>query len=168
MKFQLQKRAVLHFISFVFLLCVFTTASAKKPYGAPISFEQAKIVMAKAEATAKENNWNVVISIVDSGGHLVMLHRLDTTQFGSVNISQQKAETAVAFRRPTAVFQELIAKGGKNIRLLNLNSGNSGVYEGGVPIIVDGKIIGGIGVSGVASSDDAIIAQAGADSLLKK
>lgn len=163
-----QKRFVLRLFSFTFLLFVFITANAKNPYGAPISLKQAKTVMATAEAMAKKNNWNVVISIVDSGGHLVMSQRLDTTQFGSIQISLQKAEAAVAFRRPTALFQELIAKGGKHLRLLNLNNGNASVFEGGVPIIVDGAIIGGIGVSGVASSDDAIIAQAGADSLIKK
>ena len=168
MVFQKYKSVVVRLFSFILLSFVLTGANAKNPYGAPISLEQAKMVMTKAEATAKENNWNVVITIVDSGGRLVMLQRLDTTQYGSIHISQQKAEAAVAFRRPTAFWQGLIEKGGKNLRILNLTNGDAGVLEGGVPIIVGGEIIGGIGVSGVASSHDAIVAQAGADSLVKK
>lgn len=168
MIFRFHKNIAARLLSAFFLILAFSSANASKPYGAPISLEQAKIVMAKAEATAKENNWNVVISIVDSGGKLVMLQRLDSTQFGSIHISRQKAESAVAFRRPTKFWQDLIEKGGKNVRILNLTNGDAGVFEGGVPIIVNGQIIGGIGVSGVASSNDAIIAQAAADSLSKK
>lgn len=139
-------------------------AQTPPPYGMPISLEQAKKAMAAAEAEAKKNNWNVVISVVDSGGHLVMLQRLENTQYGSVNVATEKASTAVAYRRPTKVFQDLIAQGGVHLRLLNL-TGDAGVLEGGVPIIVDGKIIGGIGASGVTSQQDAQIAQAGADAL---
>ena len=120
--------------------------------------------MAAAEAEAKKNNWNVVISILDSGGHLVMLQRLENTQYGSINVASEKAAAAVAYRRPTKVFQDLIAQGGVHLRLLNL-TGDAGVLEGGVPIIVDGKIIGGIGASGVMSNQDAQVAQAGADAL---
>lgn len=169
MMFHLHKNIVLRLFSFILLLFIFNSANAaNEPYGAPISLEQAKIAMAKAEAKAKENNWNVIIAIVDSGGHLVMLQRLDTAQHGSIQIATQKAESSVAFRRPTKVWQDLIEKGGKNLRILNLTNGDAGVLEGGVPIVIDGKIVGGIGVSGVASSNDAIIAQAGVDALSKK
>ena len=141
-----------------------THAQTPPPYGMPITLEQAKNAMAAAEAEAKKNNWNVVISILDSGGHLVMLQRLENTQYGSINVASEKAAAAVAYRRPTKVFQDLIAQGGVHLRLLNL-TGDAGVLEGGVPIIVDGKIIGGIGASGVMSNQDAQVAQAGADAL---
>jgi len=139
-------------------------AQTPPPYGAPMSLDQAKKAMTAAETEAKKNNWNVVIAIVDAGGHLMMLQRLDNTQFGSVDVAREKAHAAVAFRRPTKAFQDLIAQGGEHLRLLNL-TGDAGVLSGGVPIVTDGKIIGGIGVSGVTSQQDAQIAQAGADSL---
>lgn len=134
------------------------------PYGAPLSLEQAKKAMAAAEAEALKNNWNVVIAIVDSGGHLVLLQRLENTAYGSVDVAQEKARGATAFRRPTKAFQELIAQGGAHLRLLNL-TGDAGVLEGGVPIVASGKLVGAIGVSGVTSQQDAQIAQAGADTI---
>ena len=130
----------------------------------PITIEQAKKAMAAAEAEAKKNSWNVVIAILDSGGNMVMLQRLDNTQFGSIKLATEKAHGAAAYRRPTVAFQDLIAQGGVHLRILNF-TGDGSVVEGGVPIIVDGKIIGAIGVSGVASQQDAQIAKAGADSL---
>ena len=139
--------------------------AAPPPYGPAITLEQAKKAMASAEAEARKNNWNVVIAIVDSGGNIVMLQRLDDAQFGSIDVARQKAHTAVAFRRPTKVFQDLIAQGGVNLRLLKLEGAS--VLEGGVPIVLGGKIVGAIGVSGVTSQQDAQIAQAGADALLK-
>jgi len=131
-------------------------------YGAPISLEQAKKVMAGAEAEAKKNNWPVVIVVLDSGGQLVMLQRLDNAQWGSVDIAKEKARSAVALRRPTKALQDLIAQGGANLRLLTIGYS---VLEGGIPIIVDGKVIGGVGVSGVTSQQDAQIGQAGIDAL---
>jgi len=139
--------------------------AAPPAYGPPITLEQAKKAMASAEAEARKNSWNVVIAIVDSGGNIVMLQRLDDTQFGSIDVARQKAHTAVAFRRPTKVFQDLIAQGGVNLRLLKLEGASP--LEGGVPIVLGGKIVGAIGVSGVTSQQDAQIAQAGADALLK-
>ncbi len=137
-------------------------AQAPPPYGAPISLEQAKKVMAGAEAEAKKNNWPVVIVVLDAGGNLVMLQRLDNTQWGSVEIAKEKARSAVALRRPTKALQDLIAQGGANLRLLTIGYS---VLEGGIPIVVDGKIIGSVGVSGVTSQQDAQIGQAGIDAL---
>ena len=134
-------------------------------YGTPITLDQAKKALAAAEAEAKKNNWNVVISIVDTSGQLVTMSRLDNTQFGSVEVAREKAYSSVAFRRPTKVFQDAIAKGGENVRLLGLTGAS--LLEGGIPIVVDGKIVGGIGVSGVTSAQDAQIAQAGIDALKK-
>ena len=156
------------------LLLVAASASAQAPaapatpppppdYGPAITFEQAKKAMAGAEAEAKKNKWSVVIAIVDSGGNVVMLSRLDGAQFGSTDVAKDKAYSAVAFRRPTKVFQDLIAQGGANLRLLNLHGAS--MLEGGLPIVVGGKLIGGIGVSGVTSQQDAQIAQAGIDAL---
>jgi uncharacterized protein GlcG (DUF336 family) len=133
------------------------------PYGAPITLDMAKKAMAGAEAEAKKNSWPVVIAILDSGGQLVMLQRLDNTQWGSVEVAKDKARSAVAFRRPTKVFQDLIAQGGANMRLLNVSGAS--MLEGGIPIVVNGQVVGGIGVSGVTSQQDAQIAQAGIDSL---
>ena len=150
---------------------LFTAASASAqvpaappPYGAPISLEQAKKLMAGAEAEAKKNNWPVVIVILDSGGQLVMLKRLDNAQWGSVDIAKEKARSAVALRRPTKALQDLVAQGGANLRLLTLGYS---VLEGGIPIIVDGRIIGAVGVSGVLSTQDAQTAQAGIDAMRK-
>jgi uncharacterized protein GlcG (DUF336 family) len=132
-------------------------------YGSPISLDTAKKVMAGAEAEAKKNNWNVVIAILDSGGNLVALHRMDGTQFGSIDVARDKAYSAVAFRRPTKVFEDAVAQGGQNLRILKLSGASP--LEGGIPIVVDGKLIGGIGVSGVTSVQDAQIAKAGTDAL---
>jgi glc operon protein GlcG len=143
-----------------------TVASAQTPttpYGAPISLDQAKKVVAAAEAEARKNNWNVVIAVLDSGGHLVLLQRLDNTQFASVEVAQQKAYSAVAFRRPTKVFQDGVAAGGEGLRILKLAGATP--VEGGLPLIVDGKLVGAIGVSGVTSQQDNQIAKAGADVL---
>jgi glc operon protein GlcG len=142
-----------------------TVASAQAPpaYGPAITLEQAKKVMAGAEAEARKNNWPVVIAILDSGGHVVMLNRLDGAQWGSIDVAKDKARSAVAFRRPTKVFQDLIGQGGANLRLLNVSGAS--MLEGGIPIMADGKVIGGIGVSGVTSQQDAQIGQAGIDAL---
>src|SRR5215510_12543512 len=91
-----------------------------------------------------KNGWPVVIVILDSGGQLVMLQRLDNAQWGSVDIAKEKARSAVALRRPTKALQDLVAQGGANLRLLTLGYS---VLEGGIPIVVDGKLIGDVGVS---------------------
>jgi uncharacterized protein GlcG (DUF336 family) len=136
------------------------------PYGVPITLDQAKKVLAGAEAEAKKNNWNVVISIVDTGGQPVAMLRLDNTQFGSIEVAREKAYSAVAFRRPTKAFQDAVAQGGENLRILKLSGGSP--LEGGIPIVVDGKIIGAVGVSGVTSQQDAQIARAGIEALASK
>jgi glc operon protein GlcG len=131
------------------------------PYGPPITYQAAKKAMAAAELEAAKNSWAVAIAIVDSGGQLVMLHRLDNVQHASIRIAQGKARTALEFRRETKALEEAIARGGAGLRLLAIDEITP--LEGGLPIVVDGKIIGAIGVSGVASSQDAQIAQAGVE-----
>jgi uncharacterized protein GlcG (DUF336 family) len=135
------------------------------PYGAPISLEQAKKAMAAAEAEARKNNWPVVISIVDSGGHLVALQRLEA-QTASIDISIGKATTAAAFRRPSKALEDSLAPGGSALRILAVRSATP--LQGGVLIVVDGKIIGAIGVSGVQASQDEQVAMAGAAALAAK
>ena len=132
------------------------------PYGTPISLAEAKRAMAAAEAEAAKNNLGMAIAIVDSGGNLVMLHRLENAQLGSIRIAEDKARTAVEFRRPTRVFEDAIGGGGIGMRVLTF--GISGA-EGGVPILQDGKIIGAIGVSGGTSVQDGAVAKAGVDAL---
>jgi uncharacterized protein GlcG (DUF336 family) len=141
-------------------------AQAPPAYGAPITLDQAKKVLEGAEAEAKKNSWPMVITVLDSGGQLVAMHRLDNTQFGSIEVAREKAYSAVAFRRPTKIFQDAIGKGGENMRLLNLHGAS--LLEGGIPIVVDGKVIGAVGVSGGTSQQDAQVGQAGIDALLKK
>jgi len=140
-------------------------APPQTPYGAPITLDQAKKIMAGAETEAKKNNWPVVITILDSGGQLVMSQRLDGAQFGSIEVAREKAYSAVAFRRPTKVFEDGVAQGGINLRTLRLTGASP--LQGGIPILVDGKVIGGIGVSGVTAPQDAQVAQAGIDALAK-
>jgi uncharacterized protein GlcG (DUF336 family) len=136
------------------------------PYGAPIGLDAAKKVMAAAEAEAVKNSWPMAIVILDSTGHTVMLHRLDNTQYGSIQVAEDKAHTALDFRRPSKVFEDLVAQGGLNMRILGLRGASP--LEGGVPIMVDGKIVGAIGVSGAASNQDGQVAKAGADAAAAK
>jgi glc operon protein GlcG len=133
------------------------------PYGPPIGIESARKVMDAAEADAVKNNWAVVIAIIDSGGHIVMLHRRDETQLSSIEIAQGKAKTALMFKRPSKVLDDAISGGGGGLRFLALK--DIVPLEGGLPIVAEGKIIGAIGVSGVLSSQDAQIAQAGLDAI---
>jgi glc operon protein GlcG len=128
-------------------------------YGASITLEAAKRVAAAAEAEANANDWPMVIAIVDTGGHLILLHRIDHAQNGSVDIARRKAETAVNFKRPTKVFEDAIAQGGMHLRMLAM--GNLLPLEGGLPILEDGKVVGAIGVSGMQSTQDAQVARAG-------
>jgi len=128
------------------------------PYGPPLSIAEAKKAMAAAEAEAARNNWGVSIAIVDSGANLLMLHRLDNAQLSSIQIAEAKARTAVEFRRPTKLLEDAVAGAGAGLRVLTFGAC---VAEGGVPIVTGGKIVGAIGVSGVASEQDAQVALAG-------
>jgi glc operon protein GlcG len=133
------------------------------PYGPPINMENARKVMAGAEAEAAKNNWAVVIAIIDSGGNLVMLHRGDDVQLSSLDIAQGKAQTALRFKRPSKVLDDAISSGGAGLRFLALR--DIVPLEGGLPILLDGKIVGAIGVSGVLSAQDSQTARAGIDAL---
>lgn len=123
--------------------------------------DDAKRIAAAAEAEARRNDWPVVIAIVDDGGHLLLLMRRDNTQFGSVEVAVQKARTAIAFRRPTKVWEDHVAEG----RMRYLGLPGTLPIEGGLPITLNGRFIGAVGVSGVRSNQDAQVAQAGLDAL---
>jgi glc operon protein GlcG len=141
-------------------------AQEPMPYGAPIPLDQAKLVIAAAQAEARKHHWPVAVAVVDGSGHLVAFERLDDTQLGSTEVALGKARTAALFRRSTKTFEEGLAAGGANLRLL----GVPGIVpvEGGLPIVVDGKIVGAVGVSGVKPSEDGQVAQAGVAVTLKK
>lgn len=133
------------------------------PYGADIELDLAEKVLSAAKTKALQEGWPVCITIVDNHGELVLLGRLPQTQLGSIEVSQQKAKTAALFRRPSKFFEDALAQGGAHLKWLSLPG--SIPIEGGLPIEEGGKIIGGIGVSGVLSTQDAIVAQAGLDAL---
>ena len=149
-------------------LCVFAlfglfslNASAQLADKKVLTLDGAKKIATAAEVEARKNNWNVVIAVVDDGGHLLYLQRIDGTQTGSIEVAIQKARTAQAFKRPTKVFEDAIA-GGRNA-LIALHGALP--LEGGLPIMVGGQLVGAIGVSGVKSTEDGQIAKAGVDSL---
>ena len=122
-----------------------------------LTLEDAKLIAHAADAEARTNNWPVVIAIVDDGGHLLYLQRNHDTQFGSVETAIMKAKAAVAFKRPTKSSEEAVLSG----RLIHLALPGVIPAEGGVPIVRNDIVIGGIGVSGVRSFQDGQIAEAG-------
>ena len=126
-----------------------------------LSLAAAKSIAAAAEAEAVKNKWNVVIVVVDEGGQMLYLQRMDGTQYGSVDVAIKKARTSSAFKRPTKVFEDAIA-GGRNA-IIALEGALP--LEGGLPLTYQGQIVGAIGVSGVTSQQDGMIAKAGAESL---
>jgi uncharacterized protein GlcG (DUF336 family) len=149
----------------VALLAGAPAAAQQQPYGPPITLDQAKRVMAAAELEAAKNSWNVVITILDSGGNMVMMHRFDNAQLASIEIAEAKARTALMFKRPSKALEDAVASGGAGLRLLAVRS--AAPLEGGLPILFDGKIIGAIGVSGVLSAQDAQIGRVGIEALSK-
>lgn len=128
-----------------------------------LTLADAKKIAEAAEQEALQNQWPVVIAIVDDGGHLLYLQRLDNTQFGSVDVAIEKAHSAIAFRRPTKVWEDNIVQG--QMRYLNLPGALP--IEGGLPIVLNNQYVGAVGVSGVRSFQDAQIAQAGITALLQ-
>lgn len=127
-----------------------------------LTLEAARVALAAAEAHAVKNGWKVVIAVVDDGGHTLALARLDGTQFSSVDTAAAKARGAVAWKRPTRLLEESV-NGGRTA-FLSITQGMAAL-QGGVPIVVDGEIVGAVGVSGVKASDDEAIAEAGVEAL---
>jgi uncharacterized protein GlcG (DUF336 family) len=136
-----------------------TATSSIVAYGESITLEAAKKILMAGQAFAISKQWTVVIAIVDTGGNLVLLEKMDNTQIGSIEVAMGKAKTANNFKRPTKVFEDVVASGGGGLRVLSI----PGVFpiEGGEPILYNGKIIGGIGVSGMSSAQDEEVVKAG-------
>jgi uncharacterized protein GlcG (DUF336 family) len=132
-------------------------------YGEPINFEQAKKATEAAMAEAKKNNWAMAITVVGPSGDLVHFAKMDNTQYGSIAISQRKARAAAIFRRPTKSFEDRVAQGGAGIAAMTLD----GIIasEGGIPVVIGGKIVGAIGCSGATGAQDGQACQAGVNAL---
>jgi uncharacterized protein GlcG (DUF336 family) len=143
------------------LLCMTVAPAAELASRKALTLAAAKQMASAAEAEARKNKWNVVIAVVDEGGHLIYLQRMDDTQLASVEIAQQKARTALMYKRPTKAMEDAVA-GGRSV-IMTLPGALP--VEGGLPAIVDGRVIGAIGVSGVQSAQDAQIATAGLNTL---
>ncbi|MGH9930056.1 MAG: GlcG/HbpS family heme-binding protein [Pyrinomonadaceae bacterium] len=137
-----------------------STIKAQLPVKPVLTLDVAKKIAAVAEAEAKKRGSTVVIAVVDDGGYLLVLERLDDTQVASVDVGIAKARTAAIFRRPSKVFEDQI----KNGRIAALALVGATPLQGGIPIVIDGKVIGAIGVSGNTPQEDEDIAIVGADS----
>jgi glc operon protein GlcG len=141
-------------------------AQMPNPYGDPIGLADAKKVAAPALAEAAKNKWNMAVAIVDWSGNLVYYEKMDGTQIGSANLAINKARSAALFKRPTMTFKDAMAAGGDGLRVLSLK--DAVPIEGGLPLLIDGKIAGAIGVSGGTSAQDGQCAKAGADVVAPK
>jgi uncharacterized protein GlcG (DUF336 family) len=122
----------------------------------------AKAIASAAAAKAQEEGWNVVVAIVDVGGYLIYLERADGVQLGSVVVAQEKARTALMFKRPSKAFEDMVASGKVQMMILP----GATPIEGGLPLTLAGEIVGAIGISGVTSQQDGRVAAAGAEALL--
>lgn len=148
-------------------VCIGNAAQAQQapmPYGMPLSFETAKKVLAAAEAEARKNNWPMAIMLLDSTGHVSQMSRMDNTQYGSIRVAEAKATTALDFRRSTKVMQDAAAAPGGVARL---SIPGAIAIQGGILLVVDGKIIGSCGASGGTSEQDEQVCMAGLAALGK-
>lgn len=127
-----------------------------------LTLEAARVALAASEAEAVKNGWRVVIAIVDEGGHAMLLARLDGAQWSSISTAVEKARAATAWKRPTRLLEESVNNG--RTAFLSISQGMA-LLQGGVPIELDGVVIGAVGVSGVKASDDEIVALAGVNAL---
>ena len=138
------------------------SAQDKRPdYGTAVNTATAKKIAAAVIAECQKNSWNVAVAVVDNHGFLVYFERMENTQYGSNDIAINKAKTAATYRRPTRVFMDVINKGGPATATLG---GGLTASPGGLPIMVDGKVTGAVGVSGVTGDQDEQCAKAGAGS----
>jgi glc operon protein GlcG len=138
-------------------------AQLPNPYGASVNLDTARKIAATSIADASKSGFKMAIAIVDTAGDLVYFEKMDGTQVASVNIAQDKARSSVRFKRPTKAMQDILAAGGAGVRFLALQGAVP--VEGGLPLIMDGKIVGAIGASGGTSDQDGQVAKAGADSV---
>ena len=127
-----------------------------------LTLEAARLAMSACEEEARRGGWKVVIAVVDDGGHVILLQRLDGAQTSSIDTAVAKARAAVAWKRPTRLLEESV--NGGRYAFLSISQGMA-LLQGGVPVEVNGQVIGAIGVSGVKASDDEIVATAGVNAL---
>jgi glc operon protein GlcG len=154
--------------SILFSLVILLSAGAvsaqmPNPYGAPIALDAATKAAAAAADEARKNKWTMAIAVVDAAGDLVFFQKMDGTQTGSVNVAIDKARSSALFKRPTKAFHDTLAAGGDGLRVLALQGALP--VEGGTPLLVNGQIVGAIGVSGGTAQQDGQCAQAGAAGL---
>src|SRR5215212_8209102 len=145
------------------LVCATSALPQTMSYGTSITAETAKKLAAPAIAEARKNQWTMAVAIVDTAGELVYFERMDDTQVGSVDVAIDKARSAVRFKRPTKAFQDTIAAGGEGLRIFSLRGAIP--VEGGIPLVVAGKIVGAIGCSGGTSAQDGQCATAGVNAI---
>jgi glc operon protein GlcG len=161
----MSKRIVLNLLAALTIL--FSAASTKaqmtNPYGTPISLENAKKAAELALAEARKNNWTMAVAIVDTHGTLVYFEKIDNTQNASAQVAIDKARSSANYKRPTKALQTALAAGGDGLRILTL--AGAVAVEGGYPIVIDGKIVGAIGMSGGTSAQDDQCAKLGAEAL---
>jgi glc operon protein GlcG len=138
-------------------------AQMPNPYGPPINLENAKRFAVPALAEAAKNGWTMAVAVVDPGGNLVYFEKMDNTQLGSVEVAIEKARSAALFKRPTKALQDTLAAGAEGLRVLRLSGAVP--VEGGVPIVMEGNIVGAIGVSGGTSQQDGQCAKAAVDAI---
>lgn len=150
-------------VSILLLTLTAALAQAPMPYGPPISLETARKAATVALAETRKNNWTMAAAVVDPSGTLVYFEKMDNTQNGSVQVAIDKARSAALFKRPTKVFAERLTSGTAGLPLLRVEGALP--VEGGVPLVIDGHIVGAIGLSGDSSEHDGQCAQAGADAL---
>ena len=131
------------------------------PYGAGVSVEAARKIAAAAVAEAKKNGWKVAAAIVDPSGTLVFYEKMDDTQTGSAHVAIEKARSSALFRRPTKTFEDGVNGGKTNL----LGLPGAVPLEGGLPLVVEGRVIGAVGVSGATSQQDGVCAKTGAETV---
>jgi uncharacterized protein GlcG (DUF336 family) len=139
------------------------TAQMPNPYGSPISLDNAKKAAAAAIAEVRKNNWTMAVAITDTAGYLIYFERIDGTQAGSASLAINKARSAALYKRPTKTFHDALAAGGEGLRILRFEGAVP--VDGGLPLVMDGKIVGAIGVSGGTSAQDGQCAKPGAEAL---
>ena len=141
-------------------LAIGARAQAPPLYGNSIGLERAKAVAAAALAEAEKHGWPMAVTVVDTSGNLIVFEKMDGTQLGSIQVSQDKARSAVLFKRPTKAFEDALAAGGVGLRVLKVPGAMP--VEGGIPLVENGKIVGAVGVSGMQPAQDGQCASAGA------
>lgn len=154
----MKTKATIIFAACVWISCM---GQAQTPGTTTLDLEKAARIAHAAHERAMQDEWNVAIVILDAGGHMLYFKRMDGTQLASIDVAIEKAKTALFYKRPTKIFQDRLAQGEAAI----LSLPDMMPFEGGLPVTIDGVVVGSIGVSGVTAQQDGIIAAAGLNAL---